>query len=478
MPSYAPVPASFSSLSTRQQTLFLYRHILKEGAHFFDERASLWVKSSAQEAFRKNKSQKDEHRIAKIHSDARKASPRQRSSPFPFQSSRSAALRSLERANQLDLKAVMRLLRLSHGMQGRERQKILQPFVHSARTDTMSPRRLSSAIWKSSSNASAPSTATATTTDTLRTQSQSESESSSSPSPPRSAKELTTVLQLEQPIKPKPLHFNNPKTVPPIYVPVVVSLIQSSSGKSVEPNLPVPLFKPLHGRREANLRWRYFTKQVGKLKAPLPGDIRKEMERKSRLGLKDNGALGLESDTRGANSQRRGDSVSDQAEWEQRIIQTVRAWNKRGEAQKEKRWETGRFHPSIGGKPAKSGTLTLRFYRRIWQRLLNDVPILDIQVATLAQESSDKESEQKSNRKESAHETNRKGRGLTKPSTPSLSTLRPMFTVSTSPQAYLARTTSSLKLQAVVNDFDRIGMNKEDPPLENAGRNKQERRRS
>ncbi|CAO3569406.1 unnamed protein product [Mortierella alpina] len=455
MPSYAPVPASFSSLSTRQQTLFLYRHILKQGAQFFDERASLWIKSRTQEAFRKNKSQKDEHRIAKNQSDARKA------------------LRSLERANQLDLKAVMRLLRLSHGMQGRERQKILQPFVHSARTDTLSTRRLSSAIWESSSNASAQGRATATKTPPTQAQTGSQPAASVScsttPVPPRSAKELTTILQLEEPIKPKPLHFNNPKTVPPIYVPVVASLIQSATGKSIEPTLPVPLFKPLHGRREANLRWRYFTKQVGKLKAPLPGDIRQEMERKSRLGLQGHGQEGLKSDTGGAYSQISGDGESDQVEWEQRIIQTIRAWNKRGEAQKEKRWEAGRFHPSIGGKPAKSGTLTLRFYRRLWQRLLNDVPILDIQVTPPARGS---------NSKESAHEPNRDGGDQTKHSTPSLSTLRPVFTVSTSPQAYLARTTSSLKLQAVVNDFDRIGMTNEDPSLEHAGRNKMERRRS
>ncbi|KAF9283135.1 hypothetical protein BGZ68_005524 [Mortierella alpina] len=360
-------------------------------------------------------------------------------------------------------------------MQGRERQKILQPFVHSARTDTMSPRRLSSAIWKSSTNASAQSAFTAMAANTPLTQSHSETVTSSSQTcstvlmAPRSAKELTAALQLEEPIKPKPLHYNNPKTVPPIYVPVVASLIQSATGKSVEPTLPVPLFKPLHGRREANLRWRYFTKQVGKLKAPLPGDIRQEMERKSRLGLQDHGALGLASDNGGAYSQSSGDGASDQAAWEQRIIQTIKAWNKRGEAQKEERWETGRFHPSIGGKPAKSGTLTLRFYRRIWQRLLNDVPILDIQVAAPAREA---------NRKGSAQEANRRDRGQTKPSTPSLSTLRPVFTVSTSPQAYLARTTSSLKLQAVVNDFDRIGMSKEDLPLEKTGRNKQERRRS
>ncbi|KAF9575748.1 hypothetical protein EC968_001940 [Mortierella alpina] len=367
----------------------------------------------------------------------------------------------------------MRLLRLSHGMQGRERQKILQPFVHSARTDTMSPRRLSSAIWESSSNASTPSTATTTATTTATpTQAQSGSESSSTtPTPPRSVKELTTVLQLEKPIKPKPLHYNNPKTVPPIYIPVVATLIQSATGKGVEPTLPVPLFKPLHGRREANLRWRYFTKQVGKLKAPLPGEIRQEMERKSRLGLQAHGKSEFESDNGGAYSQIGSDRVSDQGvEWEQRVIQTIRAWNKRGEAQKEKRWETGRFHPSIGGKPAKSNTLTLRFYRRIWQRLLNDVPILDIQMATPAQES---------NRKApAAHKTTCSGGARTKPPTPSLSTSRPVFTVSTSPRAYLARTTSSLKLQAVVNDFDRIGMSNEDLPLENAGRNKQERRRS
>ncbi|KAF9906506.1 hypothetical protein EC991_000512 [Linnemannia zychae] len=88
MPTYGPVPASFSALSHHSQVRFLYRHILRQGASFFDERASHWIRVRAQETFRKNQSQKDKYRTQKYMSDARKA------------------LRLIERANQMDLKAI------------------------------------------------------------------------------------------------------------------------------------------------------------------------------------------------------------------------------------------------------------------------------------------------------------------------------------------------------------------------------------
>jgi hypothetical protein len=39
MPTYGLVPPAFSALSHRSQARFLYRHILRQGASFFDERA-------------------------------------------------------------------------------------------------------------------------------------------------------------------------------------------------------------------------------------------------------------------------------------------------------------------------------------------------------------------------------------------------------------------------------------------------------
>ncbi|KAG0198933.1 hypothetical protein BGX33_011990 [Mortierella sp. NVP41] len=300
MPTYGPVPASFSSLSHRRQVLFLYRHILRQGACFFDERASHWIRARAQETFRKNQSQKDEHRIQKYMSDARKG----------------------------------------------------------------------------------------------------------------------------------------------------------ATGKSVKPVLPQPLFKPLHGKREANLRWRFYTKQMGKVKPPLPGQIRQEIERKSRIGLQRPPRIGTSGF--GGDITETLETTQEWIEWEQRIIATIKAWNKTGEEQKANRWENGRFHPSIGGKPAKSHILTLRSYRRIWQQLLNEVPILDVK---LGGEGSD-HGKDSMNNKDVLKGTSRdkdSGTGTRWSEQTQTQTSVPSYLVSKSPQSYQARSAAGLKLQALVNDFDQLG---------------------
>ncbi|KAF9355622.1 hypothetical protein BGX26_006312 [Mortierella sp. AD094] len=433
MPTYAPVPSSFTTLSHRAQALFLYRHILREGAKFFDERAR--VRSRAQEAFRKSKSLSDENRIQKSMSDARKA------------------LRLLERANQMDLKSVMRILRLSYGMLGRERQKLLKPFLDSTRARTLSPEKLSTAISHSvSTNVpemlqdSSQSTITATTTTSTTTELPSSANISKY--------QLSAALsQLKK--DPQPLHFNNPRTVPPILSPPVVSLIRDVSGKSPEPVLPEPLFKPLHGKREANLRWRFFTKQINKVTPPLPTEIRQEMERKSRLGLKNNEADG---GVGGGGPLPSHITEGNWIEWEQRILSTIRAWNKNGKERKEKGWETGIFHPSVGGKPARPNILTPRLYRRIWQRLLDEVPVLEVEVTA-----------------SKADSKNNKTQGEEALSTSSSPSLKSSFSISKSPLSYQARYTVGLKLHAKVNNFDQIGMTEVSAPPPSSpskGRNK------
>ncbi|KAI7828995.1 hypothetical protein BC939DRAFT_442472 [Gamsiella multidivaricata] len=402
MPTYTPVPSSFTTLSHRAKALFLYRHILREGAKFFDERTSRWVKFRAQEAFRKNKYQADRERAEKCMSDARKA------------------LRLLERANQVDLKASMRLLRLSYGILGKERRALLQPFLDSARQRTMSPEKLSTAISRSTSNGS-KTTAISSLSTPL--------DSASSQVHISTMHLADVLLQATEP--PEPLHYHNPRTVPPILSPPVVSLIKSVTGKSVEPTLPEPLFKPLHGKREANLRWRFFTKQFGKITPPLPSEIRQEMEWKSRVGLP--GSRKDSALTTGTLQ-----SSTNWDTWEQRILDTIRAWNMNGEEQKEKRHETGRFHPSIGGKPAKPNTLTPRLYRRMWQHLLDEVPVMDVHLKSLTSGSNKL------------------------PSVPP--SAKPTFSVSKSPLSYQARSTVNLKLQAVVNSFDRIGLSEQSAP--------------
>ncbi|KAF9437760.1 hypothetical protein BGZ76_011218 [Entomortierella beljakovae] len=395
MPTYAPVPLSFSNLSHRAQALLLYRRTLRQGAKFFDERASLWIKTRAQEAFRKSKPLRDNVRIEKCMSDARKAS---------------LALRLVERANQMDFKAVMRVLRLSYGMQGKERQKLLKPYLDSARARTLSPEKLSDAI--------------TTSGNTIQYETPPNHEELDIPKHGKipTYQISASLSQLKK--TPQPLHYSNKRTIPPILSPPLVSLIKDS-GKSPEPILPVPLFKPLHGKREANLRWRYFTKQVRKVTPPLPTEIREEMERKSLVGLRD----GL----------KQNDGVPDHlfdsnwSIWEQQILDTIRAWNKNGQDKKENRWATGAFHPSIGGKPAKPSVLTPRLYRRIWQHLLDDVPILDVHFKVPSSKGNDI--------------------SLIIGQTPT-----PSYSVSRSHLSYQARQTAGLGIKSRVNSFDMIGM--------------------
>ncbi|KAF9146712.1 hypothetical protein BGX30_010774 [Mortierella sp. GBA39] len=415
MPTYGPVPASFKGLSHRHQVLFLYRHILRQGASFFDERASHWIRARAQETFRKNKSQKDEHRIQKYMSDARKA------------------LRLIERANQMDLKSVMRILRLSHGLQGKDRRILLQPFVDSTRARTLSTDKLSAAIIASGSSIPSPTTTPLASSGAIRDST--------------TQHRLSEVL-LASKEDPEPLFFKKQRTVPPILSPPLVSLIQNATGKSVQPILPQPLFKPLHGKREANLRWRFFTKQMGKVKPPLAGEIRQEIERKSRMGLPRSSIRPTNDD-----NVETLERVQEQIEWEQQIMTTIKAWNKTGEEQRRNRWETGRFHPSIGGKPAKSNTLTLRLYRRIWQQLLNEVPILDVKLSAPGPSELENKGAQEGSLKDARLE-----RSL--PHTPASTA----YSVSKSAQSHQARSSAGLKLQALVNDFDQLGFSETSQP--------------
>ncbi|KAF9083853.1 hypothetical protein BGX23_011073 [Mortierella sp. AD031] len=457
MPTYGPVPASFSSLSHRRQVLFLYRHILRQGACFFDERASHWIRARAQETFRKNQSQKDEHRIQKYMSDARKA------------------LRLIERANQMDLKAVMRILRLSHGLQGKERRILLQPFVDSTRARSLSTDKLSAAIIASGSTppplspfspiSPIPSLSPSLSSNPVKKKNGTTTITTATDTAAPPLKSPTTIrdlrpqrqlseLLLSSKEDPGPLYFNNQRTVPPILSPPLVSLIQGATGKSVKPVLPQPLFKPLHGKREANLRWRFYTKQMGKVKPPLPGQIRQEIERKSRIGLQRPPRIGTSGF--GGDITETLETTQEWIEWEQRIIATIKAWNKTGEEQKANRWENGRFHPSIGGKPAKSHTLTLRSYRRIWQQLLNEVPILDVK---LGGEGSD-HGKDSMNNKDVLKGTSRdkdSGTGTRWSEQTQTQTSAPSYLVSKSPQSYQARSAAGLKLQALVNDFDQLG---------------------
>ncbi|KAF9306391.1 hypothetical protein BGZ74_006099 [Mortierella antarctica] len=396
MPTYAPVPATFTSLTRKGKVVHLYRHILKEGSRFFDERASNWIKTAAQTKFKKHSRIKDDNRTEKYLADARRS------------------LRTLERGNQMDLKAIQKILRMAYGIQGSERRKLLQPFVDSARTSTASLSRLSAAVAVSGSSimpATPPSSRASGTTSSSRATTEPE----------------TPIDPSLQPSTPEPLFFQRKRTIPPMYSPPVATLIRASTGKSIEPELPQPLFKPLHGRREANLRWRFFAKQMGKVKPPLPSELRLEIELKANIGLeaftkvlRDNGIM----DDGGSGASGSVKAEQDWRAWEQNILTTINTWSHTGERQQSACKEGGPFHPSIGGKPARGNILTPRLYRRLWQQLLSEVPILDTQIMGT-----------------------QGGKEHKSPKT--------VFSISKSPHVYHAPT--RLGLQALVSDFDRLG---------------------
>ncbi|KAF9584263.1 hypothetical protein BGW38_007037 [Lunasporangiospora selenospora] len=145
------------------------------------------------------------------------------------------------------------------------------------------------------------------------------------------------------------------------------------------------------------------------------------MERKARLGL----------DGSGKTANENGESTTAWYEWEIQTMERIRTWKSRGEEQKQSRWETGRHHPSIGGKPSKSGVLTLRLYRRMWQQLLDEVTILDVHTTE-------------------AKPPNRDDGKV--------SMKRPVFTVSKSTYSYQALKAAGARFRPAVNEFDKLGM--------------------
>jgi hypothetical protein len=81
---------------------------------------------------------------------------------------------------------------------------------------------------------------------------------------------------------PEPLVAHAPRTAPPPVInPPLRSLITQDLGKKIEPDLPVPAYKPLHPSRQANLLWRYRSMLLERVQVPLPFEIICEIERKA-----------------------------------------------------------------------------------------------------------------------------------------------------------------------------------------------------
>lgn len=82
--------------------------------------------------------------------------------------------------------------------------------------------------------------------------------------------------------QPEPFVPHVPRTAPPpLLCPPLQILIKQHLGKKVEPELPIPAYKPLHPGRKANLLWRYRSMLLEKVQLPLPFEIVCEIERKA-----------------------------------------------------------------------------------------------------------------------------------------------------------------------------------------------------
>lgn len=83
-------------------------------------------------------------------------------------------------------------------------------------------------------------------------------------------------------IYPEPYVPHAPRTAPPPKLcPPLKAVIKQHLGKKVEPDLPVPEFKPLHVGRKANLLWRHRSMLLNRVEVPLPFEILCELERKA-----------------------------------------------------------------------------------------------------------------------------------------------------------------------------------------------------
>jgi hypothetical protein len=83
-------------------------------------------------------------------------------------------------------------------------------------------------------------------------------------------------------IQPEPLVAHALRTTPPpLLCPPLRAIITKDLGKSLEPELPVPQYKPLHPGRKANLLWRHHSMLLERVSVPLPFEIICELEKKA-----------------------------------------------------------------------------------------------------------------------------------------------------------------------------------------------------
>ncbi|ORZ24014.1 hypothetical protein BCR42DRAFT_446000 [Absidia repens] len=180
----------------------LYKRILSEAGHFFDDRSRTFVVNRARKLFKEYKTCQDEARIKNKLLEARKR------------------LHRLERANQGDQKSALKVLEAAYGRSGKTRHKLMHCYIH---------------------------------------------------------ENFPADMKFPLPLIP---HIPHTAPPPPLCYPLQ-TIVTKQLKKRLDPELPVPLYKPLHRGRQANLLWRWRSMLIQRLEVPLPFEIVCELELKA-----------------------------------------------------------------------------------------------------------------------------------------------------------------------------------------------------
>ncbi|RUS25206.1 LOW QUALITY PROTEIN: hypothetical protein BC938DRAFT_472485 [Jimgerdemannia flammicorona] len=214
----------------RIYVLLLYKRILVESSYFFDDRTRTYLTLRARQRFRDYKNGELKDRLKKKVAEARKE------------------LNLLQRANRSDIEAAMHLLELAYGRKGKVRHVLLEMDTTSIASTT-----IHYSIHHSKHNTSFPPT-------------------------------INQPYYIVGPAtRPPPLveHVRHTAPPPPLSPPLQALVLHAN--KKLQPVLPIPPHKPLHPGRTANLLWGHRTKILSAVNVPLPLELLRELEHKATM---------------------------------------------------------------------------------------------------------------------------------------------------------------------------------------------------
>ncbi|CAG8739249.1 4042_t:CDS:2, partial [Acaulospora morrowiae] len=170
-------------------------------------------------------------------------------------------------------------------------------------------------------------------------------------------KMLESIINEPSPA-PKPIVRGFPRTAPPRMSPSLKTLLVSQ-GKSLYPVLPVPKHKPLYPSRRANLLWRHYSKNMKSIMPPINDKLLDEIEKKAGKGTLTSEGVGWR------------ESIPSNTEYniDGKKFLTLPP-NTGAPKHSRDRVKEGPYKTSNPHNPRP------RFIRRIYQRLLTDIPIL------------------------------------------------------------------------------------------------------